>query len=407
MRAIGIDVSWHEGAFYPTVKEWDFAYFKVSEGVLNYLEASGDTGKFTRAIASTIGEIEVRGAYHYMRRNDQYHWQRQADTYLRAVEQVEGEYKTELHFDVLDIERTNNTVWRGISLGFTYPQAFGSAVYEWCKYVKERRGKPLLLYMDQYSWVECFTWNNYTFQRDYPLILAQYPLKQWSDALHAKAQAEQPELPADASNWLMWQYSDQMPADGVTDSQAIDVNVFNGNVADLCNYFGITAEPPPVEPPADDLEQVRRRANKALVLAQGCIVSIEGIKEDIEAIANDLNAHKNAPCPDFSTISAQLEQTSEQIGDITNRVSALEAKLEPPAGTVTIIVDGGENGKQVALIDSGKVNEAGRIVLVAPPVDSTRYVYKTGERVLVYEPIPVDGGQAYEIYDHPGYYLPK
>lgn len=242
MRAHGLDTYYGEGLFLADKQHFDFVYTKVSHGTWNIFSSKSSARVTTEAIFREMRKVEVRGAYAYLLADNQnFHWQKQADAYLESVHHVENNLNIHLHFDVLDIERKyNNTVWKNWLNGYTYPRHFGSMIYEAANYITKNRNRPLLLYMDESTWLECFSWYGYSFQKDYPLLIASYRFNHWEKSLEDVPRNVEtlPSLPTEAEDWRIWQYSDKFQAgDFFPDSMEADVNVYNGTLKDMVEWL--------------------------------------------------------------------------------------------------------------------------------------------------------------------------
>ena len=238
MRAHILDTYYGEGILDTQAKDYpgfDGLYFKVCEGMYGYMDASGNVGNVTRQIASTAPDFKSVGIYHYPRRNDEYHWQKQADAYLRQCDLLD-QAGVVVDYDVQDVERTNIIGDDG-----KFPRAHGYHLQLMYQYITERTKRPMLLYCGPYTKRECFDYYGYTWYKEVPWIIAQYPWRAWNEGLDERAIAGEidPDTRPVGGDWLMWQYSDKSPAgDWMPDSSAADVNVWNGTVDDMLAYFG-------------------------------------------------------------------------------------------------------------------------------------------------------------------------
>jgi hypothetical protein len=274
-RAEGLDTYYGEGLFYPNKKPWDFIYFKIAHGKKSFFHPVDD---FTKRIVEASEGIPIKGAYSYLLADNQKsHWKAQADAYLEAARYIEDIMGIEIDMDIPDIEGTYNK--RLYGRNWTYSSRFGSMIYEWINYVRNERGKPVLPYMNKSTYHECFIWHGYNFIKDENLIIANYPYRKWNNELLSvptDADKWNPALPAGKTGWQIWQYSDGYPSNGITDSKAIDVNVWNGTREDMLNWFGIDDDSPPA---VDDYDRGKQEGlNLALRELEHAQHNIEGAK---------------------------------------------------------------------------------------------------------------------------------
>lgn len=252
MRALILDTYYGEGilnADAPDFPPFEGIYFKVAEGAYGYLDANVATiREGTRQIALEAKKkvFKTVGVYTYVRRHDYVHWLKQADTLLRQIK-ILKEMDVPVHYIVLDVERTNNLDENG-----NFPRLFGQWVEEIYKYLKQNTKIPVWLYTDPWAYFECFTKHGYTWPSEVPWIVAQYPQRAWSETIHMAAMAAQrdPYLKPTNRDWIMWQYSDTMPAgDWMPGSRAADTNVWHGEIDDMLAYLGLLPAPEPLPEP--------------------------------------------------------------------------------------------------------------------------------------------------------------
>ncbi|MEK6222935.1 MAG: GH25 family lysozyme [Chloroflexota bacterium] len=194
-------------------------------------------------------EIPVRGAYHYLSSGSP--WEQQAQFFLDLLR------GKDIHFFVLDVESAFNHKSAGFAL----------AAQRWLEYVAGRVNRKVLLYTNPYTyntWLSPYG----DWMGNYELWVAQYPYRLWNDYL-LKVPTDvdiQPLLPKGRDDWRMWQYS----ADGNTQgsrfgvaSRDVDLNVFNGSVAELHAWAQLDkdipdpqTQPPDFSPVLDDMQQV-------------------------------------------------------------------------------------------------------------------------------------------------------
>jgi GH25 family lysozyme M1 (1,4-beta-N-acetylmuramidase) len=216
---IGVDVSHYQG-----VIDWarvaasgqHFSYAKATEGV-HYVDpyyASNYVGAKRNGLYA--------GGYHYAR-PDRSSGSAQADYFLdRSGYVTDGRTLPPM----LDIE------WPWAGSGSPYP-CYGltpaqmvSWVRDFVNRIRERTGRPTLIYTNVNWWNPC-TASNPSFGNQ-PLDVARY-------------QATPNPLPAGWSRFTFWQYTASASIPGVIGR--VDHNVFNGTLADLARLASITTVP--------------------------------------------------------------------------------------------------------------------------------------------------------------------
>lgn len=227
MREHGLDISHHQLFFNANVKDWDFAYLKLSEGQLNYVKDHYHS-EYTQQMAKEMQKIPIRGGYHYMRSG--YHYQRQAETYLEATAGLN------LHFDVCDVEKINNE----------FSPGFANDVIAWMSLLGGITKRRTFLYGNAYHLTELFFPKHAKWLKKQPLILAQYKYNYWDEELRETPIDESIVpyyLPEGLAPVLMWQYSDKYPGkdEGITNSNEMDVNVWLEG--DIYEYMGVKKKP--------------------------------------------------------------------------------------------------------------------------------------------------------------------
>jgi GH25 family lysozyme M1 (1,4-beta-N-acetylmuramidase) len=194
----GIDVSFYQGAFnWTTVRNAGvkFAFIRVSDG-LNYPDS-----QFARSWAQAKSVGIIRGAYQFFRPGQDPI--AQADLLLNAMGKLEpGDLPP-----VIDVEATS---------GLGAASVVGK-IRQWVDRVKSRTGRTPIVYTGKYFWQDNV--GNSAAFKTLPLWVAQY------------TSAACPDLPNAWGDWAFWQYSDSGSIAGI--SGGVDVNRFNGSVADL------------------------------------------------------------------------------------------------------------------------------------------------------------------------------
>ena len=244
MRAHGVDLSRWDVAFDPSkaTGQIDFAIMKASEGTFR-------DNKFAEIWAG-VQKVPIRGAYHYLRSGIE--WQAQADFFISVVKEYD------FHFYVMDFEGTGNTMGA----------AFADMARKWISYVTTKTlvpvttnappqvqaGKQVFLYTNPSHYdADLFPYGDW--MKDYPLWLAQY----WNNPSPDK----NPGMPKKRKpgDWTIYQYASEINFPGHakeygTAANSVDLNVFNGTVADMRAWLKLGAPPPPPPPPDTKAAQI-------------------------------------------------------------------------------------------------------------------------------------------------------
>ena len=244
MRAHGVDLSRWDVAFDPSkaTGQIDFAIMKASEG-------TSRDNKFAEIWAG-VQKVPIRGAYHYLRSGIE--WQAQADFFISVVKEYD------FHFYTMDFEGTGNTM----------DAAFADMARKWISYVTTKTlvpvttnappqvqaGKQVFLYTNPSHYdADLFPYGDW--MKDYPLWLAQY----WNNPSPDK----NPGMPKNRKpgDWTIYQYASEINFPGHakeygTAANSVDLNVFNGTVADMRAWLKLGAPPPPPPPPDTKAAQI-------------------------------------------------------------------------------------------------------------------------------------------------------
>jgi len=231
MRAHGVDISHWDVSFDPekATGQIDFAIQKASEGTFR-------DSKFAEIWAG-VQKVPIRGAYHYLRSG--INWQTQADFFISVVK------GNEYHFYALDFEGKGNTM--GAS--------FADMAHQWIEYATAKTGKRVFLYSNPSHYdADLFPYGDW--MKDYPLWLAQYWNNPKPDMDPGMPKKRKP------GDWTIYQYASEINFPGHakeygTPVNSIDLNVFNGTVADMRAWLKLGAPPPP--PPSDDTKAAQIR----------------------------------------------------------------------------------------------------------------------------------------------------
>ena len=184
-RAVGIDIS-----------KWDFPYTpKVVDFVIQRLSYGLMKDERLAEITPLVMQAPIKAAYHYYSSGSP--WQAQMDFFLGLAG---GKYD----FLCLDVEKYYNNP----------SSAFVGGVPLALQYLKDKSGKPVLLYVNPDTWG---TWL-LPVQKDllkFDIWLAQYyTIRRCTDPLVPKTMTQ---------GWKFWQWNDK----------PYDQDVFNGTVDDL------------------------------------------------------------------------------------------------------------------------------------------------------------------------------
>jgi GH25 family lysozyme M1 (1,4-beta-N-acetylmuramidase) len=232
-RAFGIDVSKWDASIPPS-PDVDFIIQRASYGGW---WASHRDEKFIQFLPSVMS-VPIRGAYHYF--SSKRSWKEQADKFLSVVSGLD------YHFYVCDVETLYNDM----------NKTFIASAMEWCKYVHEKTGKKVVLYSNYYVYRDYIHAYDGVRASQYDFWFAWYP-----DTIPVNTRDNfQPPLPPGRKSWSLWQFSPGESNDFGTPlgigRRGVDVNVFNGTVADMRLWLGMDDAPevPPEveEPPVED-----------------------------------------------------------------------------------------------------------------------------------------------------------
>ena len=205
----GMDVSYYDDSV-----DWtrahaagiDFAFIRATDGT-QYKDP-----KFATYWEGARAAGVMRGAYQFFRPAEDPI--AQADLLLQLM----GPRQPSDLPPVIDVE---------VSGGLT-PAQVTASVHAWVAHVAAAIGRQPIVYAGLYSWP---TLTNGADLTTSPLWLAQYTT------------AACPNIPSPWTQWLFWQHSDTGVVDGVASAQ-LDLNIFNGTMAEL-QAFAAGTEPPP------------------------------------------------------------------------------------------------------------------------------------------------------------------
>ena len=219
MRAVGIDVSKHQGTFNPAhaINQVDFVIQRASW--------AGYKDERFAIIYQGVQQFPSRGAYHYY--STGVDWKRQADLFL-SVTEGKG-------FGVLSLDYEhgyNNLTERTADNAFM-----------WLEYVRNARpNSKVIFYSGAYVYRDFMLpyagdWSKYDWW------IARYPWIPQPRTAEPKQAPGTPERP-----WTIWQYSKTGKGSLYGCSEEfVDLDVFNGDVDIMKDYFGQAVAIPPVE----------------------------------------------------------------------------------------------------------------------------------------------------------------
>jgi len=229
-RPIGVDISHWDGMFDPAkaTKPIDFVIQKASESLF-------PDPKFA-AFRDSIMKVPIRGAYHYFRSTTD--WRLQAEFFISVVRGLD------FHFYVLDYEKIGNVL----------DENSAHHAHNWIDYVGMTLGKPVLLYTNPAHY-DANLWPYGDWMKDYPLWLAQY----WTTNVGPEREPALPKKRA-AGDWRIWQWASEINYVGHgheygCGGNSVDLNVFNGTVADMRAWLKLCTPPPPTPPPPPPVGQ--------------------------------------------------------------------------------------------------------------------------------------------------------
>jgi GH25 family lysozyme M1 (1,4-beta-N-acetylmuramidase) len=224
MRAHGVNLSFRDVSFDPAkaTGQIDFAIIKASEGTAR-------DPKFAE-IWVGVQKVPIRGAYHFLR--SQLDWKAQADFFLSVISSCD------LQIYSLDFESKYNEM----------SAKFADMAHKWSDYITQKTGKLVLLYTNPSHYdADLFPYGDW--MRDYPLWIAQY----WMNNPNPD---KDPKLPLNrkSGEWAIYQYASEINFAGHakeygTPVNSINLNVFNGTVADMRAWLQLDAPPPPPPSP--------------------------------------------------------------------------------------------------------------------------------------------------------------
>lgn len=216
--AIGCDLSRYNKGFNPELATGpiDFAIQKATEGH-TYIDLEYEN------IWQGVKQIPVRGAYHYQRSG--FSWEAQAEHFLDAA----GRH--DYHIHALDLEEVNND----------YSDTFFADAKRIIDYWRNYSLKKAVLYTNGSTYIQMY----YALVRLYGSSRAL----EWLDSvplwIASPSAAGFPIMPKYRKTWEIHQYTwGGSNTRWGTLGGSVDENVFNGDVAALHSWLGLTSTPP-------------------------------------------------------------------------------------------------------------------------------------------------------------------
>ncbi len=219
----GIDVSyWKAGIDWPKVRTTGqvFVFVKASEGETYTDPTFDDNWNGAKGVGM------LRGAFCFFHPNQDP--VKQANLFISTVKSLNdnGELPPVLDLERADGQDDNTIITKAKS---------------WLDAVEQAFGRKPIIYSGYF-----FLRDNFSlpgggpppWAKDYPLWIAQYP-NQYNPSLS-------PLLPNGWFQWNFWQYSQTGSVNGI--NSPVDLDVFNGSLADLLNFAGMQAGPATTTP---------------------------------------------------------------------------------------------------------------------------------------------------------------
>ncbi|HUS31544.1 MAG TPA: GH25 family lysozyme [Kofleriaceae bacterium] len=205
----GIDVSYYQGVIdWSAVKASgiEFAFVRLSDGAV-FRDPKFDVNWQGAKSAGVI-----RGAYQFFRPGQNV--DTQADMMINAI----GTYQPGDLPPVIDVEAAG-----GLS-----PSTVATRVKQWVTKVKGALGVDPIVYTGKYFWRDQVGGERALASN--ALWIAQYT-------------SLCPDIPTPWTRWTFWQHSDRGSVPGIREK--VDLNKFNGTLADLASFAGGGGTPPP------------------------------------------------------------------------------------------------------------------------------------------------------------------
>ena len=207
MRAKGIDISHWQGSFEDNGK-LDFIIVKATEG-FTYVDPE------FKNFLNEVQKVPIRGAYHYFRTG--------LDPVAQAIHFVDTTKDKGFHFLAVDYEKTNNVLDKDGEINLWI---------FWAKLLT-LTNMQVVLYTSPYVYRDNLCAYNSAW-RTAPVWMAHY------NGLDPQNGSP---LMFEGSQWVLWQYTNTgKGGDHGVGSAAVDLNVYNGTVAQMKQWIGFIKE---------------------------------------------------------------------------------------------------------------------------------------------------------------------
>lgn len=260
-------------------------------------------------------------------------WQEQADFFLSKVA------GKDIHFFALDVERGSDPEKY---IGFEY-NIFGTEdiknIKNWIGYVKDKTGKPVLLYTNSDVYLHELSQSGGQILADLDLWLAGY--------LNAPRRDEQDPVSlfkVPSKNWRFWQYSADKNGLGAAygvKTESVDLDVFNGTREELYAWLGlqvdgvrVTVHPDEKRPPERMPERGEAEKRIATTFAQLELIKKVGLRPVV---------HIHLHMDEFNLETANsLKERLRQSGLEAEIVISVELTLEADGGSRSVPLEAGD-----------------------------------------------------------------
>ncbi len=225
----------------------------------------------------------LRGAYHFL--EQRLDAAKQYNAFLKTIDNDPGELPPVV--DIEDMKMTDPALYTRISETYLVE-------------LEKRMGRRPIIYTAAWYWTRMPVNGRLpAWAPDYPLWVAQYPVKGGAPALSEIAAGKYtPALPKSWTRYDFWQYSEDGRVDGITHNNRptdVDLNVYAGSLAELRTWAGIdpvevitdpgggTRSLPPVDMSLATNVQVMQAFTKAFGPRGGDILQATGLMTIVTA----------------------------------------------------------------------------------------------------------------------------
>lgn len=331
-NALGIDVSRYDA----TVDWQKVKAAGISFAVIKASQSNWADSMFATHWAGAKSAGLIRGAYHFF--SPDMDPLEQAAAYLKALGSDPGDLPP-----VLDVDAKT-----------TNPAKLAEDVEKWLAEVETQTGRRPIIYTPAWYWNSTMLIGGKypAWAADYALWVPAYPVRDGTPTLAELAQGKyKPLLPKSWTSWLFWQYSERGRVDGVAKADGkpanVDLNLFNGTLADLSRLVGREI-PPPGTTPGNDRSIVLWNAESRQSIGQPISVTA-----GVSSVTFSSDGKKLATYSEDGAIQVWDVATGRLIGQpiaVTVRVSSLA--FSPDGGKLAA---GGEDGSvRLWKVDGGQ-----------------------------------------------------